>query len=174
MKKTIFIAVAMMALASPLYAAGESNKTVSESLTGSAQVQSAEELKGMQVFSQIGEKLGPIISVTTDQESGQIKFITFSRGGFAGVGGEEIALPSQAFQIDQKYRRATLLVNKSKLDYAPQQERMSDNEFQRNLEQYYGVAPMWQENSRQTGTEPSRQMDQDQPGMREVQLAPQP
>ncbi len=170
-KLTIFIAgVAMMALASPLYAAGESNKTVSESMTGSAQVQSAEALKGMQVFSQIGEKLGPIISVTTDQESGQINFITFSKGGFAGVGGEKIALPPQAFRVDHTYRRATLLVNKSKLDYAPQQESMSDNEFQRNLEQYYGVAPTWQENSREMGTE--RRMNQNQPGMREVQLAP--
>lgn len=172
-KLTIVIAgVAMMSLASPLYAAEESNKTVSESMTGSTQIQSAEELKGMQVFSQIGEKLGPIISVTTDQESGQIKFITFSKGGFAGVGGEEIALPPQAFRIDEKYRRATLLVNENKLDYAPQQEEMSDNEFQRNLERYYGVAPTWQENSRQMGTEPSRQMDQNQPGMRELQVAP--
>ncbi|MGB3225798.1 MAG: PRC-barrel domain-containing protein [Desulforhopalus sp.] len=163
-KLTIFIAgVAMMALASPLYAAGESPKTISKSMTGSAQVQSAEELKDMQVFSQDGEKLGPIISVTKDPVSGQIQFITFSKGGFAGVGGEEIALPPQAFRIDQTYRRATLLVSESKLDYAPQQETMSDNEFQRNLEQYYGVAPRWQDNSREMGIEPSLQMDADQP-----------
>ena len=166
-KLTFFIAVVvMMALASPLYAAEESNKTVSKSMTDSAQVLSAEELKDMQVFSQSGEKLGPIISVKTDPESGLIKFITFSKGGFAGVGGEEIALPPQVFRIDQTYRRATLMVNESKLDYAPQQERMSDDEFQRNLEQYYGVAPAWKEDSPQMGTEPSRSMDQHQPGMR--------
>lgn len=166
-KLSIFIAgVAMMALAGPLYAAGESHKTISKRMTGSTQVQSAEELKDMQVFSQEGEKLGPIISVTTDPESGQIKFITFSKGGFAGVGGEEIALPPQAFRIDQTYRRATLLVNESKLDFAPQQERMSDNEFQRNLEQYYGVAPTWQDSSPQMETDPTRSMDQHQPGMR--------
>jgi sporulation protein YlmC with PRC-barrel domain len=166
-KLTFFIAgVAMMALASQLYAAEDSSKTVNENMTGSTQVQSAEELKGMQVFSQTGEKLGPIISVTTDPESNQIKFITFSKGGFAGIGGEEIALPPQAFQIDETYHRATLVVNESKLDYAPQQETMSDDEFQRNLEQYYGVAPAWQEDSPQMRTDPSRSMDQNQPGMR--------
>lgn len=166
-KLTIFIAgVAMMALASPLYAAGESPKTIKRSMTGSTQVQSAEELRDMKVFSQEGEKLGPIISVTTDPESGQIKFITFSKGGFAGVGGEEIALPPQVFRIDQTYHRATLLVDESKLDYAPRQERMTDDEFQRNLEQHYGVAPEWKDNSRQMGVDPSRSMDQHQPGMR--------
>jgi sporulation protein YlmC with PRC-barrel domain len=167
-KLTIFIAgVAMMALvAGPLYAAEDlSETTVSESTTDSAQVLSAEELRGMQVFSQAGDKLGPIQSVTTDPESGLIKFITFSKGGFAGVGGEEIALPIKAFQIDRTYRRATLTVNESKLDDAPQQATMSDDEFQRNLEQYYGVAPAWQGDSRQMETDPSRSMDQQQPGM---------
>lgn len=140
---TVFIAgVAMLALASPLYAAGESGKTaVSTSMTGTAQIQSAEELKGMQVFSQVEEKLGFIKSVNTDPKSGLIKFITISKGGFAGVGGEDIAVPLKAFQIDQTYGRATLTVNKIKLDKAPHQGKMSDDEFQRNLEQYYGVAP---------------------------------
>jgi sporulation protein YlmC with PRC-barrel domain len=140
---TVFIAgVAMLALASPLYAAGESDKTaVSESMTGTAQIQSAEELKGMQVFSQIGQKIGFIKSVNTDPKSGLIKFITISRGGFAGVGGEYIAVPIKALQIDQTYRRATLTVNKLKLDKAPHQAQTSDDEFQRNLEQYYGVTP---------------------------------
>jgi sporulation protein YlmC with PRC-barrel domain len=167
-KLTIFIAgVAMMALAGPLYAAGESsNTTVSESMTGSAQALSAEELRGMQVFSQVGDKLGPILSVTTDPESGLIKFITFSKGGFAGIGGEEIAIPIKAFEIDRTYRRATLLVNESKLDDAPRQTTMSDDEFQRDLEQYYGVAPAWQGDSQQMDTEPSRSMDQQQPGMK--------
>ncbi len=164
-KTTIFLAgVAMIALVSPIYAAEYSNQTVSDNMNGSAQVQSAEELRGMQVFSQTGEKLGPIQSVTTDPESGQIKFITFSKGGFAGVGGEEIALPPQAFRIDKTYRRATLVVNERKLDYAPQQETMSDDEFQRNLEQYYGVAPAWEENSTQMGIDPSRSMDEHQSG----------
>jgi sporulation protein YlmC with PRC-barrel domain len=142
-KLTICIAgVVMMALAGPLYAAGDSSKTtVSESMTGLAQVQPAEELKGMKVFSQAGEKLGLIKSVNTDPKSGLIKFITISKGGFAGIGGEEIAVPIKAFQIDRTYRRATLTVNESKLDDAPHQAEMSGDEFQRNLEQYYGVAP---------------------------------
>lgn len=140
---TLFIAgVAMLTLASPLYAAGESGKTaVNTSMTGMAQIQSNEKLKGMQVFSQAGAKIGFIKSVHTDPKSGLIKFITISKGGFAGVGNEDIAVPLKAFQIDQTYRRATLTVNEIKLDKAPHQAQMSDDEFQRNLEQHYGVAP---------------------------------
>ena len=142
-KSAIFIAgAAMMALASPLYATGDSGKTtvINKNMPDSAQVQSAEELKGMQVFSQTGEKLGYIKSVHTDAKSGLVKFITISKGGFAGVGGEDIAVPIKAFQIDQTYRRATLRVNEIKLDEAPHQAEMSDDQFQRNLEQYYGVS----------------------------------
>jgi sporulation protein YlmC with PRC-barrel domain len=144
-KLTVFIAgVAMMALAGPLYAVGASGRTtVNKNMTGSIQVQSAEELKGMKVFSQAGEKIGQIKSVNTDPMSGLIKFITIYKGGFAGMGGEDIAVPEEALRIDQTYHRATLMVNESKLDNAPHQARMSDDEFQRNLEQYYGVAPDW-------------------------------
>ena len=132
----------MLALANPLYAADEFGKTaVRKSMTGTAQIQAAEELKGMQVFSQAGEKLGFIKSVNTDAKSGLIKFITISKGGFAGVGVEDVAVPIKALQIDQTNRRATLTVNETKLDKAPHQAQMSDDEFQRNLEQYYDVAP---------------------------------
>jgi len=143
-KLPIFIAgLAMMALASPLYAAGDSaTTTAGQDMTGSAQVQSADELEGMQVFSQTGEKLGRIKSVNTDPMSGLVKFITISKGGFAGVGGEDIAVPMEAFQIDRTYHRATLVVDDVKLDKAPHQGNMSDDEFQRNLEHYYGVAPI--------------------------------
>jgi hypothetical protein len=167
-KLTTFIAgVAMMALASPLYAAGDSSKTtVSENMPGSAQSMSAGEIEGYRVFSPAGEKLGLIRSVNTDSMSGQIKFITIVKGGFAGIGGEEIAVPVQALQIDHTYRRATLTVNESKLDNAPQQAQMSDDEFQRNLEQYYGIAPAWKGGSQQMGVDPSQSMDQQQPGMK--------
>jgi sporulation protein YlmC with PRC-barrel domain len=111
-------------------------------MTGSAQVQSTDELKGMQVLSQTGEKLGRINSVNTDPMSGLIKFITISKGGFGGVGGEDIAVPMEALRIDRSYHRATLVVDEIKLDNAPHQANMSDDEFQRNLEHYYGVAPI--------------------------------
>jgi hypothetical protein len=64
------------------------------------------------------------------------------------------------------------MVNESKLDNAPHQASMSDDEFQRNLEQYYGVAPAWKGDSPQMGIDPSRsmdqmdQMDQHHPGMK--------
>jgi sporulation protein YlmC with PRC-barrel domain len=161
----------MMAFASPLYAAGESGKMIGSEGTDSAQVQSPDELKGMQVVSQTGEKLGKIDSVKTDPQSGQIRFVTITKGGVLGMGGEDIAVPLEAFRIDQQNQRATLTVNESMLDNAPQQANMSDDEFQRNLEQHYGVAPAWKGDSKkmgtdpsQMGTDPSQPMEQ-QPGM---------
>jgi sporulation protein YlmC with PRC-barrel domain len=171
-KLTTFIAaVAMMAFASPLYAAGDAGTTTESGQPGSAQVQSPDELKGMQVVSQTGEKLGKIDSVKTDPQSGQIRFVTITKGGVLGMGGEDIAVPLEAFRIDQQNQRATLTVNESMLDNAPQQANMSDDEFQRNLEQHYGVAPAWKGDSKkmgtdpsQMGTDPSQPMEQ-QPGM---------
>ncbi len=169
MKKftNIIAGVSMMVMASPLYAAGDSGKTtIGKGMNGSAQVQSAEEIKSMHVFSKTGKDLARVKSVNTDPVSGLIKFIIISKGGFAGVGGEEIAVPMEGFQIDKTYRRVTLTFEDIKLDEAPHQGKMSDDEFQRNLEQYYGVAPVWKGDSPQMGTDPSRMMDQHQPGMK--------
>jgi hypothetical protein len=126
----------------------------------------------MQVVSQTGEKLGEIDSVKTDPQSGQIRFVTITKGGILGMGGEDIAVPLEAFRIDQQNQRATLTVNETMLDNAPQQANMSDDEFQRNLEQHYGVAPAWKGDSKKMGTDPSQMetdpslpMEQHQPGM---------
>ncbi len=154
---TFFALVAMLALISPLYAAGEYDKKSDKA--GSASI-SAEEIEGMKVVSQTGEEIGEIKSAKTDQESGKIKFVTLSKGGVLGMGGEDIAVPFEALRFDQQNEQATLTVNESKLDNAPQQANMSDDEFQRNLESHYGVAPAWEGESNQMETDPTRSMDQ--------------
>jgi sporulation protein YlmC with PRC-barrel domain len=171
---TFFALVAMLALVSPLYAAGDYGKKSDKA--GSASI-SAEEIQGMQVVSQTGEEIGEIKSATTDQESGKIKFVTISKGGVLGMGGEDVAIPFEALRLDQQNEQATLTVNESKLENAPQQANMSDDEFQRNLESHYGVAPAWEGESDkmddparsmeqdQLETDPTRPMDPSQPGM---------
>jgi hypothetical protein len=115
----------------------------------------------MQVVSQTGVEIGEIKSATTDQNSGKIKFVTISKGGVLGMGGEDIAIPFEALRLDQQNEQATLTVNESKLDNAPQQANLSDDEFQRNLESHYGVAPAWEGESRKMETDPTRSMDQE-------------
>jgi sporulation protein YlmC with PRC-barrel domain len=155
---TFFAFVAMLALVSPLYAAGDYGKESDKA--GSASI-SSEEIQGMQVVSQTGVEIGEIKSATTDQNSGKIKFVTISKGGVLGMGGEDIAIPFEALRLDQQNEQATLTVNESKLDNAPQQANLSDDEFQRNLESHYGVAPAWEGESKQMETDPTRSMDQE-------------
>ncbi len=177
MKKLIsaFISVmAMLALASPLFAAGDySTKSKHEggSVTGTGQMSGSQnvitspaELKGMKVVSQNGDDIGKIEKVTTDPQSGHVKFVTISKGGVLGMGGKDIAVPREAFRIDNTKQEVTLTVNESKLNNVPKQANMSDDEFQRNLERHYGVAPAFKGNTQKMGNEPSGSMDQNQMG----------
>src|SRR5690606_4605817 len=92
---TFFALVAMLALVSPLYAAGEYDK---KSDKAGATSMSADEMEGMKVVSQTGEEIGEIKSAKVDQQSGDIKFVTISKGGVLGMGGEDIAIPFEALR----------------------------------------------------------------------------
>ncbi|MGB3221877.1 MAG: PRC-barrel domain-containing protein [Desulforhopalus sp.] len=155
---TFFALIAMLVLVSPLYA-GDSDKKSDKAGTASM---SAEEVEGMKVVSQVGEEIGEIKSAKTDQESGKINFVTISKDGVLGMGGEDVAIPFEALLFDQQNEQVTLTVNESKLDNAPQQANMSDEEFQRSLESHYGVAPVWEGESNQKETDLKRAMDQKQ------------
>ncbi len=179
MKRLLCVCIAVMAtvsLASPLFAAGDYSKnsndetrSVSQTnpVAGSNQdMASPAELKGMEVVSQNGDKVGKIENVTSDPQSGQIKFVTISKGGVLGMGSKKIAVPKEAFRIDQTKQQVTLTVKESKLDNVPQQANMSDDEFQQNLDKHYGVAPAFRGDSQQMGTEPSGSMDQNNGNMK--------
>jgi sporulation protein YlmC with PRC-barrel domain len=143
---TCVAAVTMLALASPLYAADEKKLTTDTHQQASAiQSQSARDLKGFEVFSQTGEKLGKITDVRIDKQSGAVQFVTLTKGGIFGIGGEDIAVPLKALDLDRESERATLTVSESMLDNAPMQANKSDQEFQRELSSHYGIAPSWGE-----------------------------
>lgn len=147
---TVVATVAMLALASPLYAAAEQKTTADTNPQADAfQSLSAEELKGLQVVSPSGEKIGKISDVKSDEQSGTIQFVTISRGGFLGIGGEDTAVSPEAFELDRENERATLTVSESMLDTAPQQANLSDQEFQRELASHYGVSPAWEQETDQ-------------------------
>jgi sporulation protein YlmC with PRC-barrel domain len=145
---TFFALIAMLALVSPLYAAETT-------------FISAEEIEGMTVVSQTGEELGEIESVRVDPQSGEIKFVNISKGGAIGIGEEETAVPFEALRFDRQNERATLTVNESKLDNAPQQANMSDDEFHRNLESHYGIGPAWEGESDRIETDPTRSTEEE-------------
>ena len=139
-------AIAMLALSGPLHAADEKKMTTdSQQQAGAMQSQSAGDLKGFQVFSQTGEKVGKITEVRIDEQSGAVQFVTLTKGGFFGMGGEDIAVPLKAFNLDRENERATLTVSEAMLDNAPMQADKSDQVFQRELSSHYGIAPPWGE-----------------------------
>lgn len=102
----------------------------------------ADKLQGLEVVSQAGEELGEIKKITIDKQSGEVQFITFSKGGILGMGGEDIAAPLSAFEFSEDQARLT--VDESKLDNVPQQTAgAADSDYVRDLETHYGVAPAW-------------------------------
>lgn len=180
-----FITCAALALAIPLYAADEpAKKSDAQPKSGYTQQQSADEtgrkadsqrqsgltqgqagqmmtaddLDGMTVVSQEGEDIGKISEITIDKQSGEVSFVTISRGGILGMGATEIAVPLSAFEFTDDEARLT--VNQSKLENVPQQAAgASESDYQRDLETHYGVAPAW---DRESGVTPKSQpMGQD-------------
>lgn len=163
------ITSAALAFAIPLYATDTpGTKSDSQRQTGATQQQTdtmqsgqmitAEKLKGMDVVSQEGEDIGKINKINIDQQSGEVKFVTISKGGILGIGAEEIAVPLSAF--DFRDEKAKLKVDHSKLDNVPQQTAgTTDSDYLRNLETHYGVDQAKEKGDRGDTTK-TRQMDQ--------------
>jgi sporulation protein YlmC with PRC-barrel domain len=150
-KMTVSLVVFMtsLALSAPVYAATEDQEkstTHQDQLSQSDRslTQSADELIGMTIVSRNGEKLGEIQDIKIDMGTGKISHISIKRGGFLGVGGtKDIAVPLEAFSFSEN--NARLMVDESKLDSAPNQEDMADEDFRRGLESHYGISPAWEE-----------------------------
>lgn len=121
----------------------------STQMTGVSQSQSAEKnLKGYDVFTQSGEKIGKISEVRTDKQSGQVQFVTLTKGGVMGMGGNDTIVPLGAIKLDRQNERATLTVSEDKLKNGPAQAGKSDQDFQRELSSHYGIAPDWDKTSK--------------------------
>lgn len=162
---SIVTMLATLALTAPVYAAGEYKGTSGTKTEQSGDLkaggkqsqsmsrsQSAEEILGMKVVSRDGENIGEIQDLKIDTRSGRVNYVTVQKGGVMGIGGEEgIAVPLEAFQFTSE--NAKLTVDKTKLDNAPKQSNMSDQEFQRDLQSHYGISPAWQEGGH-SGTQP--------------------
>jgi sporulation protein YlmC with PRC-barrel domain len=191
-KATItFITSAALAFALPLYATDKPVTSDSEQQAGvtqqgmksdseqgagltqhrtgqmqSGQMITADKLQGMEVVTQEGEEIGEIKKITIDKQSGEVQFVTFSKGGILGMGAEEIAVPLSAFEIGDDQARLT--VTQSKLENVPQQTaEATDSDYLRDLETHYGVAPEW-EKGNMGNTSQTQKIDQGPTKQRKV------
>ena len=83
-----------------------------------------------------------------------------AKGGVLGIGGEDIAVPLEAFSFSAETNKATLVVDKSMLDNAPQKADLSDAEFQRELQSHYGVSPAWKKEREMMQETPQEMMQE--------------
>ncbi len=143
---TAFVTIAAtLVLVGQPYAADDEMTSDATQQAGAVQALSVEDLKGMEVVSQNGEEIGTIRDVKIDIQSGRIQYVTVSRGGgFLGFGGRTFAAPLAVFQIDDQ--QAILMVDESRLENAPRQADVSDENFESELQSHYGLAPAWRQN----------------------------
>ena len=107
--------------------------------------QSARNIMGIVIIDQRGKDIGRIEDIRLDTGSGRIFYITVAPSGISGPGGE-IAVPLEALRFEPD--RVLLVVDPDKLHGSPKQADLaSDEDFQRDLQRYYGLAPTWQQGS---------------------------
>ena len=107
------------------------------------QIPSADQLDGVKVFLPSGDRIGKIREMNKGEQSGNINYVTLTKGGFLGIAGEDVAVPLKAFRFEND--RAILTVDLGKLYNAPKQGNRSDDQFQKDLQSYYGISPAWQD-----------------------------
>lgn len=157
---TLLAATVGMLLSSQIFAGDAAMKAAGD------ESHSAKKLMGLSVVSQQDEKIGEIQDIMLDIQSGRITFVTLSKGGVLGIGGEEgIAVPLEALRFDPAAGQATLTVDKNKLENAPKQADMSSQDFQRELQSHYGVSPAWQ---RQDEPRQMMQLDEQKKQMKDT------
>jgi len=119
-----------------------------------APVWKASDLKGFNVETPSGEKLGDIKEVAIDMD-GRISYLVLSVGGFLGMGDKLIAVPWEAVQATREgdkgdKKKITLATTKERLKEAPSfksekeaRAEMCDPAFMTTVYRYYSIPPYW-------------------------------
>lgn len=112
----------------------------------------ASQLKGKNVETPTGEKLGDIKDVVLDPTNARVNYAVVSVGGFLGVGDRLVAVPWEAikFTPDGDKEKLVLNITKEKLEKAPVfvagdagWKEMSDPIFIGRVYEFYAVRPYW-------------------------------
>ena len=152
------------------YYAGEKRPTVRATEASARMIADptlrADKLKGKNVETPSGDKLGDIDEVVIDPQNGRIAYVVLSVGGFLGIGDRLVAVPWEAIKIERKDNkdRLTLAATKDKLEKAPQFDKgeakwneMSDSGYVSKVYGYWGAKPYWDSMLDTNPTEPKKQ-----------------
>lgn len=107
----------------------------------------ASELMGYAIYNSEEEQIGSINDVVLDTESGEIKYIAMSTGGFLGFGDKLFAVPWKSFECKYKEgeRCCTLDVDEETLEKAKGFDQdawpnMADERWQQDNDKHYQAA----------------------------------
>ncbi|MFA5516985.1 MAG: PRC-barrel domain-containing protein [Desulfuromonadales bacterium] len=133
------------------------------------QFQAVDSFDDMKIQNQQGQQLGEVDEILVDMNQGRLAFVVLSGGGALGVGEDKYIVPWQ--MISMGTQQEGLVVNVESLDQlrpVPQGEEIEqalDRQSGREIFQFYGISPYWEEGGRQQ-QQMQEQMQPGQPGTR--------
>jgi sporulation protein YlmC with PRC-barrel domain len=112
-------------------------------------VMRASEAIGETVINAQGEDLGEIADIVLDAESGQIRYVVLSFGGFLGMGDKLFAIPWNSFKYVPGEKLYVLDMDRERLENAPGFDPahwpdMEDPNWGQEVHEFYGHRPFWQ------------------------------
>lgn len=110
---------------------------------------SASTLIGDKVSNSQEENLGSLKEIMLDVDTGKVAYGVLETGAVLGLGGKLLAIPWEAFGVDESHHRLILDVPKETLKNAEGFDKddwpdVTDVEFGRRTHEYYGYNPYWE------------------------------
>lgn len=117
-------------------------------------------ISGNSVINPQGDDLGKIEDIMLDQNEGKVAYAVLSFGGFLGMGDKLFAIPWDALAVDQEEERFILDVDREVLENAPGFDKdnwpdFADPQWGRQIHDYYGTTPYWEQGTDQPGRRPT-------------------
>lgn len=109
---------------------------------GQQQVKAVDDLKEFSLRDQQGQSLGQIDEVLVDLQQGRIGYLVVE-----SQAGEKHVIPWNALQPDEQRQTLTLQMSADRFRQAPtgDAQMVQDQNQARQIHQFYGVSPYWEE-----------------------------
>ncbi|MBE0597094.1 MAG: PRC-barrel domain-containing protein [Desulfuromonadales bacterium] len=157
---------------------GQAGMTGQAAQAGQQQIRTASDIQNFEVQTAAGEKVGKVDKVVVDLERGQIGYVIVS----AAQGSDQYIIPWKALRSQPQQQTLVLNLSQDRLQQAPKgdMQQISDRQRGREIHQFYGVSPYWEETGmQQRGMQQREQMQQHRDQMQQQrdqmqQRTPQP
>ena len=134
----------------------ERNTNRSNTTSNYRRTLSAGSLIGDKVQNLEGETLGTLKEIMIDVQRGQISYGVLETGSFLGMGGKLLAIPFEAFTVDEQAHKLILNVDKEVLKNAEGFDKnnwpdFASHEWITRTHDYFGFQPYYSRRWDQTG-----------------------